>query len=264
MLKFASIIIAICALNGAFLELPSNQQQLISKKNSDKTEQQPARRELIEPALCIATVLAISFLIGFIVGRIKWRKNTDYQSRVFQLTNKENGNFEKSIFHVYTNIFTKDLVNRCYVIIKSLNKPEDIENQKYFLELCSAWGHFTRNHILITIKLFDIVYNLQFFDLFLTRETLVKRTEHAPETVRQRNKRFIEIITTEMEGNARDRDTRFSQTSVLRLMNNFYGGFAETILYEMFDKNLKPVKTNLIPSERLRKEKFGCFSFFGI
>lgn len=254
---------AFCAFNCALLELPQMQQQATLKKSSDQSEQQPARRELAEPVLCMLTMLTISFLIGFIVGRIKWRRNTDYQQRVYQLMNQPNSEFQTSVFKVYINVFTKDIVNRCYVVMKSLNQPDDIRNQKYFLELCSAWGQFTKNHIYMTIKMFDIVYNLQFFDLFLTRETLVKRTEHAPETVRQRNKRFIEIMTSEIEGNARDRDPRLSQTSVLRLMNGFYGGFSEVILYELFDKGLRPVKTHLTPSNRLCKKETGCFAFLG-
>lgn len=265
MIKFLSIILAIGLLNGGFLEVPE-QTRLVEKAQT--AEGTPEKRELIEPVVCTLTVVALTvvaltFLIGFVVGRSKWRRNADYQEIVYKINTTPAFKTQASLHKFFTGVYVKDLVNRCLSTVRATKEQEDLTNQNYYVELCLAWGHFTNNHALVSIKLFDVTYSLQYFDLFLARETIFKSNEQEPETVRARNKRFIQLITSEIEGQRAGRDARFPQTPQFRLMNSFYGGFWELIFHEMFDTKLAPVRTHLSWPESVEVEKkTSCFGLF--
>jgi len=91
----------------------------------------------------------------------------------------------------------------------------------------------------MSIKFFDLAYNIQYFDEFLSQELIIKDKEAKPMTVSKRNKRFIELITYEIEN---VRENKFSQSLNFRVMNSFYGGFWEVIFYELFNQEQQPKK----------------------
>lgn len=253
--KFLAVILALSAASCRFLHLPTPDPLPEKQRRS-----QP--RELLEPVTCTLTVVAIGFLLGFVAGRMRWRRNPDYQETVLKLKTAPQAGFQKSLFKFYGGVFTKELVNRCLSTVKSVTAEEDLPLTDYFVELCLAWGRFTRNHLHMSIKFFDVAYSLQYFDLFLTRELVVKTSEKEPETVRPRNKRFVALLQSEIEGQRAGRDSRFSQTASLRLLNSFYGGFWEVVFQEMLDAKLTPKKMDLDwPADRARKSTTSCFWF---
>lgn len=256
MIKFAAVIFAISAISCRFLQLPAESHPNVASK-----EQRP--RELLEPVLCTLTVIGIGLLLGFVAGRIKWRRNPNYQQTLMKIHSAPHLGFQKSLFAFYANVFTKELVNRCLTTVKAAGEAEDLALADYFSELCLVWGRFTRNHLHMSIKFYDVAYSLQYFDLFLTREIIVKVSEKEPETVRHRNKRFVALVQSEIEGVRAGRDARFPQTAAFRLMNSFYGGFWEVVFQEMLNSDLVPRPLKLKwPAERAASaSKTGFFCF---
>lgn len=247
MIKFLAIIISLSALSAGVLELP-RQAQALEDASSD-----PQARQLIDPALATLTVAALSFLVGFITGYLSWRHSRVYQETLFRMRADSSGTaIANRLQHFHLGVYTKEVVNRCLVTMHAVTAFEDLPHVPYFDELCMAWGRFIQSHAHLTIKFFDVTYALQYFDIFLTRELVTKTYEPEPESVRHRNRRFVTILQTEMEGNHQGRDPRFSQTSALRVTSSFYGGFWEVLFHGMLDETLQPKRADLLRPSQIR------------
>lgn len=260
MLKLTSLIFIFLTFSASFLEIPASHfpnQELpfVQPKN------QP--RQLLEPVLSTLTILAMFSVFNLLVYRLKWRSNTNYQEIIYQIKNSHPLHIANEINEFYSKFYVKGIVNRCLITVKSSDLLEDIENRDYFMELCSVWARFTLNHLPLSIKFYDVTYNIQFFEQFLLRKYVWKQKEKNPLTVGFRNKRFVELITQEIEGESLTSSGKFSQTSDFRLMNLFFGPFWEVIYYEMFKKNLRPNLLNLKTSYQIEEESkescFGCW-----
>jgi hypothetical protein len=268
MIKITSLILALSALSAAFLEIPKTQAALLGSADSADSNdhsRDPHSRQLAEPLLCILTVVAVSFLIGFIVSKIKWRTHREYQKTVYTIKTSPNTSVQRLLHNFQVGVYTKEVVNRCLYTVLSITDPQDGLNVPYFSELCHVWGRFIRNHAHMSIKFFDVTYALQFFDLFLARETIYKTSEKEPETVRFRNKRFVAIIESEIEGVRGTRHKFFTQTAAFRVVNSFYGGFWEFIFEKLHKPDLTPQRMPLIrpsqlkPKSKLKTSCIGCF-----
>ena len=239
MIKLATIVMTLMMISSKFLEIP--------KQIEDEHENKESRK-LIEPITCGLTIMTIAFIIWFVIERFRWRKNSAFQTLIYRFKTEKRLGFADHLHDFHSRLFVKDLINRCLYTVKSSTKVEDALNREYFEELCSVWGRFSLNHLILSIKFFDVTYNLQFFSQFLQQKRIIKLTENNPLTVESRNKRFISLITEELEGQLIDRLENYSQKDNFRVMNTFYGGFWEVIFYEMFDQKLEPKRFEIITS----------------
>lgn len=255
MLKIHAIILIILTINANFLVIA----------NSEKEKQEKMkRRTLIEPVMTSLTIMSFSFIIGFISGCFQWRKDPDYQQIVYKSKSLNTAGFSDVLNSFYAKMYANEIANRCIYIARSSKVPEDIENVDYFLELCSAWSKFTLNHINTSIKYYDVVYNIQFFEVALMSKHISKMSEKNPSTAYLRNKRFVDLITSEIEGHRKDVINVYRQTGPLRLMNSFYGAFWGVIFKDMFSKDLKPRRFKITDYKKVEDTpSSGFFSCFG-
>lgn len=215
----------------------------MSKQLAESEEHHLKERKLpVDPVSITLITVGLLILIPYISST--WRRNPDYQVKVYQMKTYYKNSFATKIMETYNRVFVKDIINRCLCIVKTRLTEDEKKYETYFVELCDSMGFFVLNHLPMTIKMFDMTYNIRYFQHFLLKEKLKISKRFDAQTIDQINRRFLELMKESIFSKRRELGVgETNQHMNFRIINTFYGGFWEVIFNELFDNQYRPIKT---------------------
>jgi hypothetical protein len=214
-----------------------------NKQLAEGEEYHLKERKLPVDPLSVTVISAGILLLIPLISSL-WRNNPDYQVKVYEMKTHFRDSFATKMMSFYNRVFAKDIVNRCLCIVKTRLTNEEKEFEAYFVQLCDHMGNFILNHLPMTIKMFDMTYNIRYFQHFLLKEKLHLSKLFDDQTTEEVNRRFLELMKESIfraRGELGVGET--NQHMNFRIINTFYGGFWEMMYNDLFDASYQPRKT---------------------